>query len=117
MDNKVEKYQRIVTKRSKGSKLGRPFKDRPDRESLERLYIREKKPIREVAEILDCSKDIVHRALEEFGIDRRPHTRKSKLEQFDLEFLKEKVKEKGYRLAAQDLDVDRRTLERYLKKR
>lgn len=88
----------------------------PKKETLVRLYTREEKSIREVAEILDCTKDMVYRALKEYGIERRLHTWKPKLSKYDLEFIKETVEKKGYRKGAQELGVDKSTLFRYLRR-
>jgi hypothetical protein len=41
--------------------------------------------------------------------------RKSKLSMYDLKYIKETVKAKGYRKGAQELGVDKSTLFRYLK--
>lgn len=98
-------------------KKGKPaIGKKPSNAELKRLYVKEARSIREVAEILGCSKDMVYRTLKECRIERRPHTWSSKLERFDIEFLKETVNKKGYRKGAQDLGVDKSTLYRYLKK-
>lgn len=91
--------------------------EKPTKKELKKLYIMETWSIREVAEILGCTKDRVYRALKEYGIERRSHTWKPKLSQYDLKFLKETVKKKGYRKGAQELGVDKSTLYRYLKKK
>jgi len=44
---------------------GRPAGDRPKKNQLQRLYVKECRSIRETAEILGYSKDKVYRALEE----------------------------------------------------
>ena len=99
------------------AKRGRPsLGKKPSNTELKKLYIKESKSIREVAEILDCTKDMVYRALKEYGIERRPHTWEPKLSKYDLEFIRETVKKKGYRKGAQELGVDKSTLYRYLKR-
>jgi len=99
-------------------KKGRSAKgNKPGKAELKRLYIKESKSIREVADVLGCSKDMVYRTLKECRIDRRPHTWSPKLERFDLEFIRETVSQKGYRKGAKELGVDKSTLFRYLKRR
>ncbi len=83
---------------------------------LKRLYIKESKSIREIAEILGCSKDRVYRALKEYGIERRSHTWAPKLSRYDLEFIRNTVSQKGYRKGAKELGVDKSTLFRYMKR-
>ena len=83
---------------------------------LEKLYINETRSIREVAEILGCTKDRVYRTLKEYGIERRPHTWEPRLSKYDLEFIRETVRKRGYRKGAQELGVDKSTLYRYLRR-
>lgn len=98
------------------AKRGKPaFGKRPEKAELKKLYVKESKSIREIAETLGCSKDMVYRALKEYGIERRPHTWGPRLERHDLEFLRETVNKKGYRKGAKELGVDKSTLYRYLK--
>jgi len=101
----------IVAKKGKPS-MGK----KPEKTELKKLYIKESKSIREASEILGCTKDMVYRALQEFGIERHPNTRRTKLERFDLEFIRDTVKMKGYRKGAQELGVDKSTLYRYLRR-
>ena len=99
-------------------KRGRPTKaNKPSESQLKKLYIKESRSIREIAEILGCSKDMVHRTLKEHKIERRSHIKRFKLEKYDTDFIKETVKKKGYRRGARELGVDKSTLYRYLKKR
>jgi len=99
------------------AKKGKPAAGRkPEKTELIKLYFKESRSIREAAEILGCSKDMVYRALQEYGIGRYPNTRTTKLERFDLEFIRETVKKKGYRKGAQELGVDKSTLYRYLRR-
>jgi len=95
---------------------GRPTGDRPKKVELQRLYVEEKKSIREIADLLSCSKDRIYRALREYGIERRPHTWVPRLERYDLEFLRRMVTKKGYSKGAKELGVDKSTLYRYLKR-
>ena len=98
-------------------KRGKPAKGKkPSKSDLQKLYVRESKSIREVADVLGCSKDMVYRTLKECRIERRPHTWNPKLERFDIEFLKETVNKIGYRKGAEELGIDKSTLYRYLKK-
>jgi len=97
------------------AKLGRPFKERPSRKDLVRLYVKEDRSIRDVAAQLGCSKDIVYRALKEYGVKLRPDTKRSALRTFDLKFLKREVREKGYRQTARELKINEWTLRAYLK--
>lgn len=97
--------------------MGKPATGtKPGKTELRKLYMKESRSVREVAEILGCSKDMVYRALKEFGIERRPHTWEPKLSQYDLEFIRETVKKKGYRKGAKELGVDKSTLFRYLRR-
>jgi transposase-like protein len=99
-------------------KKGKPAKGKkPNKFVLNKLYIKELKSIREIADILGCSKDMIYRALMEYGIERRSKVRESKLSNYDLKYIKETVREKGYRKGAQELGVDKSTLFRYLKKK
>lgn len=91
--------------------------EKPSKIVLKKLYIKESKSIRDIADILGCSKDMVYRALKEYDIERRPHTWKPRLLQYDLGFIRGTVKKKGYRKGAQELGVDKATLYRYLKRK
>ena len=107
----------IPRKVHRAKKMGRPPSGlSPSKKDLLRLYSREGKSIREVAEALGISKDMVYRALKSYGIERRSHTWGPKLEKYDLEFLEELVKKEGFRQGAKNLGVDKSTLFRYLKK-
>lgn len=99
-------------------KRGRPAKaKKPSKSILQGLYVKESHSIREIAKILDCSKDMVYRALKEYKIERRNHIKKPKLERYDLDFIIEIVKKEGYRNGAKKLGVDKSTLYRYLRKK
>lgn len=95
---------------------GRPVGEIPKKGELQRLYVDENKSIREIAGLLSCSKDKVYRALKEYGIERRSHTWRSRLERYDLNFIKETINKIGYRKGAKELGVDKSTLYRYLKR-
>jgi predicted transcriptional regulator len=89
----------------------------PPKEDLVRLYIKEEKSIREVAEALGRSKDIVARALKTYGIEARPNASRSKLRKIPLEDLKGAIKDKGIRGTARELGVDEGTIRHHLKVR
>jgi DNA invertase Pin-like site-specific DNA recombinase len=99
-------------------KKGRPpIGKKPDKSDLKKLYTKESRSIREIAEILGCSKDRVYRSLQEYGIERRPHSRISKLSNYGHEELRDIVLSEGYRGAARSLGVGYTTLRLYLKRR
>lgn len=70
---------------------------KPTKTDLRRLYISESKSIREVAEILGCSKDMVYRTLKKNRISRRPNNCRSKLRIYKISNLKKGIKDKGVR--------------------
>jgi len=99
-------------------KLGRPPSERaPSKKDLIRFYTREGKSIREVAEALDCSKDMVARALKGHGIQTRTKIRKSALKKYEPRALAVLVREKGVRGAAREIGVNPSTLSRFLKQK
>lgn len=111
---------RIKYKEAVGLKIkpGRPSQGKkPEKKELKRLYIKESKSIREVAEVLGCSKDMVYRALKEFGIERRPGIKRSRLRDYKPSYLIKEVKEKGSELVSRELGITTRTLRKYTKKR
>jgi len=90
---------------------------KPSKSKLKKLYIRESKSIRDIAEILGCSKDMVYRALKEYDIQRRKHVEKrSQLKDYSLPFLKKEIRVKGFDQVASELGVHNTTLRRYVKK-
>jgi transposase len=98
-------------------KRGRPaIGKKPDRKELKRLYVREALSIREISDILGCSKDMVSRALKQYRIEARPKVKRSVLRKHDLKDLEARVKEKRIRGTARDLGIDESTLRHYLKK-
>jgi len=97
------------------AKSGKPaIGEKPTKGDLKKLYAKESKSIREVAEVLECSKDMVYRLLKEYGIERRPYNKRSKLRNFDKSFLKREVRNKGITKVANELSVDVRTLRKYI---
>jgi len=98
------------------AKRGKPSKGKkPSKNKLKKLYVQESRSIREVADILGCSKDRVYRALKEYSIERSPKTRKSQLRVHSLKYLKDKIAKKGYKQAAIELGVGVTTLRDYMR--
>lgn len=96
--------------------MGRPRSGMaPSKKVLVRLYAKEGKSIREIGKALDCSKDMVARALRAYGIEPRARVRRSNLEKLDLEALESTVKAKGIRGTALELGVNASTLSRFLR--
>ena len=96
------------------AKKGKPeIGKRPEKAELKKLYVKESKSIREIAEILGCSKDMVYRSLQEYRIERRDHRQKrSQLQDYDLSYLKKVIKQKGFVQIAAELGVHNTTLRR-----
>jgi len=67
---------------------------KPGKAELKRLYIKESKSIRKVAEVLGCSKDMIYRSLEEYGIERRQGFKRSMLKDYKPSYLRKEVKER-----------------------
>jgi len=99
----------IAAKRGKPS-LGK----KPSKAELKKLYIKESKSIREVAEILGCTKDMVYRSLKEYRFELIPGFNRSKLRKYKLSVLEEGVRDKGVRGYAKELGVHENTLRYYL---
>jgi len=108
------KYQEAI-----GLKVtrGKPaIGNKPSKSELEKLYINESKSIREIAEILGCTKDMIYRALKDYGIQAREHVKKSILWDYSPESLEIGIKEKGLRGFARDLGINESTLRYHIKK-
>ena len=84
---------------------------------LLRLYTKEGKSIREIGEILKCSKDMVARALKAYGIEARSKASRSRLRIIELSVLEEAVKNKGIRGYARELGITEGALRHHLKGR
>jgi uncharacterized membrane protein len=98
------------------AKRGKPPKGKkPGQQELKRLYIKESKSIRESAGLLDCTKDMVARALKEYGIEARKNVKRSELRKQSQETLRTLAERKGIRGAARDLEVNPSTLSRFLR--
>jgi transposase len=92
-------------------------KARPDKKTLERLYTKEGLSIREIASKLECSKDLIHTALKEYGITTRARIRPSRLYEYGLQDLQGKVRTHGIRGTARLVGVSEATLRYHLKRR
>jgi len=87
-----------------------------ERKDLERLYVTEEKSIREVAAVLGCTKDMVVRTLQEYGIERRAGIKRSRLKEYRPAELRRRSKQEGAAQVAQELGVAVSTLRYYMKK-
>ena len=104
--------------KSRMARVGRPPSGKaPSKKVLLRLYAEEGKSIREIGETLNCSKDMVARALKAYGIEARTRTRRSGLGKLNREALESSVREKGVRGTALELGVNASTLNRFLRKK
>lgn len=90
---------------------------KPAKADLQRLYAREGKTVRDIAAALGCSKDMVHRALKEYGIEARSVARRSRLQEIPLAKIEAEVRALGLRGAARALGVDHSTLAQHLRAR
>ena len=112
---------RIKYKEAAGLKVkrGKPTEGiKPNKSDLKKLYIKESRSIRDIAEILGCSKDMVFRALKEYGIQRRKQVEKrSRLNDYNLSFLKKEIRLKGFNQVARELGVHNTTLRRHIEKK
>jgi DNA-binding MarR family transcriptional regulator len=92
-----------------------PLGSKPNKTVLQRLYVRETKSIREIAELRGCTKDMVARALKEYGIEARTKVRRSELRKHGLQALRAAASRKGVRKTARELGVNPSTLSRFLR--
>jgi len=109
---------RIKYKEAAGkiAKRGKPSLDEiPGKKELEKLYVKELKSIREIAEILHCSKDMVYRALKGYGIELRNNVKRSELRKRSQKTIQSLVERKGVRGAARELEIAPSTLSRFLR--
>ena len=95
----------------------RPRSIRIREEDLRRLYADEGLSVRDIAGILECSKDAVYRRLQELEVERRGKARAPKLSQYGDDHIMAVLKERGYRKAAVELGVGKTTLLRYMQRR
>ena len=97
-------------------KTGRPPSGlAPSKKDLLCLYEKEGKSIREVADALRVSKDMVYRALKSYGIETREHVRKTPLWKLSKDALEMGIREKGFRGFARELGVNESTLRYHIK--
>lgn len=108
-------WSEAIELKAKGRQPGRPPGHRPEKKELQRLYVKEERPIRDIAKILGYSKDKIYRSLEDYGIARRSPARRSKLEKYNLAELRSRAKEKGVRGLARELGINHGTLLHYFK--
>lgn len=85
--------------------------------TLRKLYIRQSKSIHEIAETLGCTKDMVYRVLQEYGIKTRTNKRRSQLKALKLSKLEWAIRSKGISEYARELGVNESTLWHHLKVR
>ena len=98
--------------------MNKPVKGKkPSKTELIKLYTRQFLSIREVAEAVECSKDMVYRSLQEYGIQIRTNKRRSILKKYKLSELERGIRSKGIRGHARELGVDESTLRHHLKVR
>jgi hypothetical protein len=99
-------------------KRGRPpVGPAPSKADLVKLYVQEKRSVRDVAAVLGITKDAVHRGLKAYGIAPRLNVSRSKLRTIPLRDLEAGVEAKGLRGLARDLGIDHSTLRHHLKVR
>ena len=99
-------------------KRGRPpAGPAPSKADLVKLYVKEERSVRDVAEALGCSKDMVARALKAYRIEARTNASRSRLRTISLQDLEAAILAKGISGTARDLRVDRSTLRHHLKTR
>ncbi len=111
------KLMKRRTVRPSGSKLGRPPSGKaPSKRVLLRLYTKEGKSIREIGKTLNCSKDMVARALKAYGIEARANAKRTQLRCLPKDKLLSQVSEKGVRGLARELGIHENTLRNFLKK-
>jgi predicted transcriptional regulator len=99
-------------------KRGRPsIGKKPTGRKLTTLYKSEGRSVRDIAELLGCSKDMVFRCLKEYQINARTNARRSTLRNYDLSFLEEGINAKGLRGFARELRIDKSALFRHIRVR
>ena len=77
-------------------KRGRPpVGPTPSKADLVKLYVKEEQSVRDVAVVLGCSKDAVHRAMKQYGITARPNASRSRLRTISLHDLEAAIRDRG----------------------
>jgi hypothetical protein len=79
--------------------------------------VKESRSIREIADLQGCTKDMVARALKEYGIEARTKVRRSGLKKHGLQALRAAARKKGVRGTARELGVNPSTLRHHLQVR
>ena len=98
-------------------KRGRPAKgNKPSKNDLIKLYVKKSMPIREAAEKLGCTKDMIFRCLKEYEIETREPVKRTKLWDYDLETLERCMKDRGIREFAREIGVSESTLRYHVNK-
>jgi transposase len=108
----LERYAAILSGQKNG-KTGRPPLPRPPAQDLKRLYVREGRSIREIAGMMNMTRDTIRRALREAGIERRSRARRSRLRRVPIETIELTIREHKMKKAAAILGVGLRTLQDY----
>lgn len=104
--------------KSEKRKAGRPRVARPSKRDLVRLYVRGRLPLRDAAAALGTTKDTAARALDEYGIPRRPRTAKrSELADIPLALLRINIRAEGLRGHARTLGVAPSTLLEHVRRK
>jgi predicted transcriptional regulator len=108
-----KKYQEYVGLLA--AKRGKPpIGSKPSKKVLRRLYVKEARSIREIADLKGCTKDMVARALKEYEIEARTNAKRSNLRKYSIERLESGVKRMGIRGLAREMGVDESTLRHHL---
>ena len=98
------------------AKRGKPaIGKRPEKAKLKKLYVKESMSIREIAENLGCSKDMIFRSLREYDIEIRSKTRRSQLRDYEMDYLRNEINSKGYKQVAVELGIGVTTLRDYIR--
>jgi transposase-like protein len=95
----------------------RPTGLMPSKEDLTRLYSKEGKSVRAVAQALGLSKDMIARALKAYKIKARSNARRSRLRTIPLAELEAAIRDKGIRGTARELGIVEGTIRHHLKVR
>jgi len=103
-----------------GEKRGRgkpPIGNKPGRTVLRRLYVKETRSIREIANLQVCTKDMIARALKEYGIEARTNASRSQLRAIPLGELETTIRDRGISGTARQLGIAEGTIRHHLKVR
>jgi len=101
----------------KERKRGRPLNDRtPSRDVLVRLYVKEGRSVRDVAEAVGCPRTTILDALKRHDIPVRSRAKRSRLRDINPALIRADIATKGVSATAKALNVDRATLRHYIRK-